>query len=228
MQLQAKGYLSSGDGCGDGCGPKTAAQPFSLVFRNGFETYAECRSGEFSVATLPGAWVDLPLTEQLDTIELLALRTSGPIKLRVNGLPATTSTAAVYPVASLSGLSLTFGVDGYPVTAVFEAGDDTASDVARRVNSAAALAGVPFIPAEVGAVGQVVIHGQASGAQGFLSAFTGSSVAALGLSSWLGGTGKGSDVDVDGLQVLQFGRVANVVRVEVSGQATVSVLVAGT
>jgi len=227
VQIQSKGYLSSGSSvCGD-CGSKAQIAPFELGFRYGVETYAQCRSGEVTVATQPLEYVALAPTEQIEAIELLALRTSGPVALRLEGAPASVSTAAIYPVAALDGLTLAFGVDGQAVNVEFLLGDATANDVARRINSAAALVGVPFQPAKVGQLGQVEIGGVRTGAQGVLSAFTGTAVAALGLSTWLGGVGKGSDVDVDGLVVMQFGRSGSVGRVEVSGQATVEVLVAG-
>jgi hypothetical protein len=185
------------------------------------------RSGDYSVRTVPGEYVALPGSEQFSSIELLALKTSAELELRLDGAPAVATTSALYPVAGLSGLTLAFGVDGYPVAVTFEAGDDTAEDVARRINAGAALAGVPFRPASVLSTGQVEIRGFKTGAAGALTAFTGSAAALLGLDTFVGSTGSGSDVTVDGLQVWQFPRAGGVARIEVSGQASVSVLAAG-
>lgn len=228
IQLQIKGYLYPGGSCADACtGSKGAISPFELSFRNCAESFGQMRSGDYAVRTTPGEYIALPGSEQFSSIELLALKTSAELELRLDGLPAIATTSALYPVAGLSALTLDFGVDGYPVAVTFAAGDDTAEEVARRINSFAALAGVPFRPASVTTTGQVEIRGLKTGPTGVLTAFTGTAAAALGLDAFPGSTGSGSDLTVDGLQVWQFPRAGGVSRIEVSGQASVSVLAAG-
>lgn len=233
MQLQSKGYIAQGNGCGGcgggcgGCGSASAAQPFDLCFRNGGETYAAARSGEQLVSTVALAFVDLVGADQFDSIELVAVRSSGPVVLRINGLPATFATACLWPNAGLSGLTLQLGIDGTPVNTTFVSGDDTADEVARRINAAAALAGLRYPPASVNLLGQVQLEGALTGPQGVLSAPGGTSLSALGLSSQLGVFGTGADIPVDGLYVNQFTRAKGAKSIQVSGQATLSVLVAG-
>lgn len=229
IQLQVKGYLYPGGGsCSDACnGSKGAVAPFELAFRNCAESYAQMRSGDYPIRTNPGEYTVLPVSEQFTSIELLALKTSGALQLRLDGGAAVATTAVLFPVADLSGLTLEFGLDGYPIAVTFAAGDDTAEDVARRINAAAALAGAPFRPATVLAA-QVEIRGVKTGAAGVLSAFTGTAAEPLGLDVFVGGVGTGEDITIDGLQLWQFPRAAGVKRIEVSGQASVSVLAAGT
>ena len=232
MQISARGYLLQGNGCGGcggcgDCGGGGSGQPFDLSFRYGAQTYAAARQGDQQIATLPNQFVDLAPAEGLASIELVALRSSGPVTLRIDGAPASYATAAVWPVAGLTGLTLGFGVDGYPVAVTFVSGDDTADEVTRRINAAAALAGVPFFPASVNALGQVALSGRQTGLQGALAAPTGSALAALGLASQPSVVGLGQDLAVDGLYVQQLTRAKGARSIQVSGQATLQVLVAG-
>lgn len=230
-QLQIKGLIMPpSSSCSDGCaGSSAQGCTFDLAFRNCFEVYQQVRQGKISIATLPNVFVDLAPVDQLSEVQLLAVQSSGPVKLRINGAPASAESSAVFPVAGLTGLTLIFTVDTQPLTVTFEAGDDTATDVARRINAAAALAGLSWQPASVTTAGQVEISGALTGAQGSLSAITGTASAALGFAAFAGEVGTGADVDVDGLFVTQFPRGAlSATRVEVSGTATLSVLAAGT
>jgi hypothetical protein len=179
------------------------------------------------VATTAGQFVDLALCDQFASIELVAIKSSGPVTLRIDGAPATYATAALYPVAGLTGLTLIFGVDGYPVSVLFVSGDDTNIDVMRRINSAAALAGVPFLPASLDALGQVAISGALTGPEGVLTVPTGTALGVLGLSAQGGVVGSGEDISVDGLYVQQLTRAKGARSIQVSGQASLSVLVAG-
>lgn len=227
--VTSKGWLVPGEGgCASGCAhaSTTAAAPFELTFRNCAEQYAVCRSGDAQVATLPLQFVDLPVTSDFTAIELLALRTSGPLLLRFNGEPARAVTSAVFPNAALAGTDLSFGVDGIAISAVFEPGEDTPAGVAARINAEAALAGASFQPARVLA-GQVEIRGALAGQGGSLTAFTGAAAVLLGLQSVAPSTGSGQTLEIDGLFMAQFRRMTGVRRVEASGQASVSVLAAG-
>lgn len=229
-QLQINGVIAPPTSqCGSGCSGSSSAGPlFDLAFRNCTENYQQIRNGDQSLSS-PAAFVPLALTSTIAQIEFVAIQSSGPIKLRINGAPASALSSAIFPVAGLSGLTLDFTVDGVAVSVTFAAGDDTAADVANRINSAAALAGATWLPATVDESGQVRVSGLLTGPQGSLSAFTGTAVALLGFDSFAGGTGSGADVDVDGLFVAQFPRGAlSATRLEVSGQASLEVLVAGT
>ncbi len=227
-QLTLKGYLYPGDGGCSSCSRSsaTAAAPFELAFRNCAERYAVVRSGDAQVQTSPAEFQPLPVADSFEAIELLALRTSGPVKVRLGGQPARVTTSSVFPLVALAGAELDFGVDGIPVGVVFETGDDTPVEVARRINAAAALVGVPFQPAYV-ASGQVVIEGQKTGSLGTLTDFHGAAAALLGLMV-PDQVGEGAELAVDGLVLLQFQRTQGVQRIEVCGSASVSVLAAGT
>lgn len=229
--VQIKGLIVPGAGCNDGCSGSGAAAAcaFDLAFRNCSELYGQVRSGDVTIATLPNAYIDLPIADALTAIEFVAIKSSGPITLRVNGLPASATTAALFPAVALPGQTLTFTVDGTPLSVLFAAGEDTALEAARRINAEAALAGLAFAPASVAASGQVVISGALTGAQGSLTAFTGTAVATLGLGAFTGAVGTGADVPIDGVSMIQFPRGAAAARrLEVSGSASLSVLAAGT
>lgn len=228
--ISLKGYLLHGSGCGSGCGGGSASGcpwPLELGACGGGESYGQVVDTKIRVSTLPGAFVRL--AEGLSRIELLALKSSGAITLRLNGAPARAYSTVNYPVAGLSGLTLGFTLDAlYSVAVLFDAADDTATEIARRINAAAALAGAAYLPATVDSVtGRVVISGNLTGAQGMLSAFSGSAVSALGLPS-VATVGAGQDVPVAGLFLSQFPRgLGAVTRAEVSGSAEVSFLAAG-
>lgn len=227
-QLQMKGFLYPGGSCTDSCnGTKGAVTPFELAFRNCAESYAQVRSGDFPIRTNPGEYGALPMSEQFTSIELLALRTSAQLIVRLNGTGALAVTAALFPVADLAALTLEFGVDGVPIAVTFGAGDDSATDVARRINGAAALAGLTAMPARV-AANQVEIQGLRTGPEGALTPFTGTAAEPLGLDAFVGAFGTGSDLTIDGVQVWQFPRTQGVRRIEVSGQANLVMLAAGT
>lgn len=228
--VSAKGWLVPGEGgCSSSCSRSgsSAAAPFELLFRNGSEQYTVCRSGDAQIQTPALEYVDLPVTTDFTAIELLSLRTSGPVLVRFDGAPARVVTSAVFPHAALVDETLTFAADGYTLSATFAIGEDTPAEVARRINAAAALAGVPFMPARE-LNGQVEIHGDKSGPLGALSAFTGSAAPLLGLAGYAATNGTGQVLELDGLVVLQFKRTQGVRRVEISGSASVSVLAAGT
>ncbi len=235
QQLTAKGYIyppSAGFGGGCDCagGEGVSVAPFEIGFRGagcGGESYQVARSGSSRIATLALEYVPLPLTEGFSSIQLLAVRSSGPITLRLRGTGAKAVTAASFPTAMLAGQLLGFTIDGVAVAVAFGVGEDTALEVAARINSAAALAGLTYYPAKVQA-GQVAIEGALTGPSGALSAFSGSGAVTLGLSAFVGAQGGGSEVPVDGLFIAQFPRLGDLTRVEVNGTASVSVLAAGT
>lgn len=232
--LTAKGYIyPPGAGFGGNCGgcadSSAAVAPFELVLGRGCggESYLQARSGQAHVQTGVLDYVPLPLTQDFSSIQLLAVRSSAPITLRLRGHGAKAVTAASWPTAILAGQLLGFTLDGVPVALTFGVGEDTALEAAARINAAAALSGLTYYPARV-ELGQVVIEGAETGPQGALSPFTGSAAVTLGLDAFVGAQGGGSDVQVEGLFVAQFPRLGELTRVEVNGTASVSVLAAGT
>lgn len=232
--LQAKGYIfppsagGFGTGCGD-CGSEggAAVAPFEIALRSCSESYQQARSGKFSIGTLPSEFVPLPLTDGFDVIQLLAIKASAAITLRLYGKGAKATSSASWPTALLAGQMLGFTLDGVNVALTFVSGDDTALEVAARINGASVVAGLSYLPARV-ELGQVVVEGRHSGAQGALSTFSGAAATTLGLNTFPGAMGGGSDVQVEGLFIAQFPRVGDLSRVEVSGTASVTVLAAGT
>jgi hypothetical protein len=234
--LTAKGYIyppeaGYGGSCGGCAGDAVSVAPFEIGFRGagcGGESYLQARSGASQVRTGPTEWVPLPLTQEFSSIQLLAVRTSAPITLRLRGTGARAVTAASFPTAMLVGQALAFTLDAVGIAMTFASGEDTASEVAARINASAALAGLTYYPASVTSGGQVAIEGALTGPTGALSAFTGAAAATLGLGAFVGAQGGGSDIQVDGLFVAQFPRPGDLTRVEVNGTASVSVLAAGT
>lgn len=228
QQMQVKGFILPSVGCGDGCAGASPGQcPWELQFRNCLEVFQQVRQADFPVVTVPNEYVDLFSTGTFTQVEFLAVKTSGPLTLRLNGDPAKVSTTNLWPTVDLTGQTLLFVVDGVAVSVLFGAGDDTQAEVIARINAAAVFAGATWLPASL-VSSQVQISGKKTGAQGTLSAFTGTAAADLGLDVVAARVGTGADVPVDGLWLTQFGRSPyGVRRVEVSGVGTLSVLAAG-
>jgi hypothetical protein len=228
QQLQVRGFLLPNAGCADGCaGAAPSSCPWELTLRNCVETFQQARQADFPVVTVPNEYVELFALGTFTQVEFLAVKTSGPLTLRLNGEPAKVSTTNLWPTVDLTGQTLLFTVDGVAVSVLFGAGDDTQAEVIARINAAAVFAGASWLVASL-VSSQVQISGKKTGAQGSLSAFTGTAAADLGLDVVAARVGTGADVPVDGLWLTQFGRNPYAVRrVEVSGVGTMSVLAAG-
>lgn len=234
QKIDLQGSVIVGGGvcsCDDGQGTKIVP----LAFRCGAGGYASVVSTDapvqVSTVGLVGAtWVDLPVTDALDQIELLLVQSQGPIALRFGADAATVlGVGGTFPTGFVGAETLTLTLDGNPLSVAFLVGDQTAAQVAARINSAAALASLPWMPASVATNGQVQLRGVLTGAQGSVVVTGGTGAATLGLSG-KSAVGLGEDVGVDGMFLAQFGRAPSAAapgRVQISGQSLVSVMAAG-
>lgn len=178
---------------------------------------------------LGAAFVDVPTTPALDRVELLYVRTTTLMRLRIGAAVAQlVSTGPTLPLSG--GETLITQVDGQPaVTTTFTAAA-TAQAVANEINAAAALLGQPP-PASINTSGQLVLSSVLTGADGTVLVTGGTGQAALGFASGSNDSavGAGSDVDVKGSFLAELGRSTDAPqRVMISGSGTVEVFAAGT
>jgi hypothetical protein len=104
QQLQVRGFLLPNAGCADGCaGAAPSSCPWELTLRNCSESYQQVRQGDFPVLTVPNEYVDLFAPGTFAQVEFLAIKTSGPLTLRMNGEPAKVSTTNIWPTVDLTG-----------------------------------------------------------------------------------------------------------------------------
>ena len=232
-QVQLTGQICVGGAvCPDPCAaPSSKLQGLALSCSQVAFQAVVSTDVPMSVATagaVGAAWDDLPLIDALATVELLYVRTSAAMRLRIGAAAAVlASTGATLPLAG--GETLITVVDGQaPVTTTFTAAT-TAQQVANEINAAAALLGQAAI-ASVNAAGAVVLTGALTGAQGSGEVAGGSGQAALGFAAGTNDSaaGAGEDVDVQGLFLSEFGRNAAPTRVQISGVGNVEVFAAGT
>ncbi len=175
------------------------------------------------------AFVDLPVTDSLDAIELLYVRSNALMRLRIGAAPASLpSTGLALPLSG--GETLIVAVDGQAaVTTTFTAAT-TAQAVANEINAAAALLG-QAPPASINTAGALVLSGVLTGAEGTVRVTGGTGQAALGFASGVNDSadGAGSDIDFNGIFLAEFGKSGSApTRVQISGSGTVEVFAAGT
>lgn len=180
----------------------------------------------------PGApgdnFVELPGSGMVGTYQLLIVRTTAPVVLRVGAAPAELlGVSGSFPTSFAGGETFAVTVDGVAVAATFTSGDQSAAQVAARVNQAAIAAGLTFLPVSVQTNGQLRIRGLKTGVDGSLDITTAN--ATIGFPSAAAeAIGGGVDQDVNGLLVQQFPSSAAPTRIQISGSAQVEVLAAGT
>ncbi len=114
-------------------------------------------------------------------------------------------------------------IDGVTFTTTFAGVSLTALQVAAQVNAAAMLAGLSFLPASVTSGGQLKLTGLATGTAAVMAVAV---QAALGFAA-SAPAGAGADLDVWGSYLQQFGD-AGPSRIQISGNAKVEILAAGT
>lgn len=199
----------------------------------------ETASNAPEVATTgdPGdAFESLSAVDSLSEVQMLYVRTNAQIVLRLYALAATLqATAGSFPTGFGGGETSTITIDGTAVVVTFDVADQTAIQVAARINAAAALAGLVTPRASV-VNGQLKITGVstavASSGVGQITADTGAPSVTLGLAPATSPTSvdaQGQDVTVDGLFISEFPRTGTrtLTKVQVSGQATLDVVAAG-
>jgi len=235
--LDISGQIAVQDGCGNssqscgGSGSPQKLQPLSLSCTG--RTYQSVVSTDCPMTvSSPAAFISVPLLEQIAGIEFLFVQTNSPLTLRLNGLAASLlGVGATFPTSFSGGETLISEVDGaVAVTTTFLVGDQTAAQVAARINAAYALAGQP-LPASVGADGQVLLSGVQTGAEGSIDVTGGTANTALGFAFGTNSSAVGSaqDVTINGLWMAEFGSNDAVARVQMRGVASqVMILAAGT
>jgi hypothetical protein len=179
---------------------------------------------------------DLDVLDGFSEIDLLFLRSSAQVALRLYALPAVMqAVAGVFPTLFGGGETVTITVDGSAVVVTFEVGDQSALQCAARINSAMALAGLATPRASV-VSGQLRLEGVAtkvaSGGAGQITVAAGAPATQLGLASGSSPVvtdAQGQDVTVSGLCMMEFPNTGSrlLTKVQVSGQASLDVLAAG-
>lgn len=234
-QVQLTGQITvGGTVCPDPCAPGSSkiqglalSCPGSTSFQCVVSTDVPC---SIATAGLLGAEFDeLPVTDALDDIELLYVRSNVLMRLRLGAAPAAlVSTGLALPLGG--GETLIFDVDGRPTVTVTFTAAATAAAVANEINAAAVLLGQPP-PASVNTAGALVLTGVLTGVDGSVNVTGGTGQVALGFASGANdaAVGAGSDVDFNGIFLVEFGKNGGAVsRVQISGQGTVEVFAAGT
>lgn len=232
------GTLSvGGDGCSGACSPLGGGSTQNVRSLG----LGPCDGGDWyqSVVTTGAAlaiatagavgdvFEDLDVLEDLTSIEFLYAKARGPLILRIGATPATVlGGSGTFPTGFAGGETLTLEIDGDPVTVTFDVADQSAAQVAARINAACALAGLPTPRATVHANGQLQITGELTGAQGTVEITGGTGAATIGLAG-RSAVGGGEDTRINGLFLVQFDKGAAPSRVQVSGSGTLELVAAG-
>lgn len=232
--LLLRGSLDVGSDCGAGAGcggtDRTVRAlslrcPGTAYYQTVVATGAPIRVQ--TVGVIGAQYVDLDLLLDFVGIEFLYLKSDSPISLRLNAAAAVLlGSGGTFPTGFVGGETLTFTLDGTPVSVAFLAGDQTAAQVAARINAACALVGLATPRASVASSGQVQIAGVLTGAAGTVVITGGTGAATLGLAG--SAVGSGADVPVWGTYLSEFRPYPDAVtRVQVSGQANLTIVAAG-
>ncbi len=184
------------------------------------------------------AFEDLDALDGLTQIELLWLRTSAEIALRLYALPAVTQAlTGSFPTGFMGGEVCIITLDGVAVTTNFLVADQSAIQCAARINAAMALAGIAT-PRVTVVGGQLRIDGVATavatGGIGQIVVTAGAPATTLGIAAAASPTvtnAQGQDVYV-GPGVFgpcEFPKTGSnlLTKVQVSGQATLNVRACG-
>lgn len=229
--IELSGSISAGGSCG-GCDEAGSANviPLSISCRQAYSG-AVVRSDKLAInAQLD--FVDLPLLEQLATVEFLYLRPNTALTVRLYAAVAElVGSGGVFPTGFVGGETLTVKLEAFaPFTAAFLVGDQTAAQVAARINAAAMVAGIPWIPASVDTSGQVKLVSQKTGSTTLVQVTGGTAQAALGFAAGTNdeASGSGSDLVINGTFLVEFDKTTAPERIQVKGISTeVTLMAAG-
>lgn len=234
--IEVRGTISLGGDCISGCNGTAKGKhstPITLSGCNGkqFQTVCEC-PGALVLATagaVGDTFVDIGLLEDLTAIELLYIRSTARIQVRIGAAAATIlGVAGAFPTGFGGGETLLVTLDGVPLVVTFTAAASLAQDVVNEINAAAALAGFLYLPATLDATAQVRISGLLTGSQGSVDVTGGTGAATIGFAGTPTAVGAGSDIDVDGTLLYEAPRSPNApTRIQLSGNASVELLAAG-
>ena len=216
---------------GPGCCSSDGAQkiqPLSFGCPNTLYQGISSTDCPVSIAT-PGAagaaFIEGPATQDLSSVQLLFVKATQPVVVRIGAEPAELlGSAGIFPTGFAGGETFTFKVDGVTVATTFTAGAQTAAQVAVQINQAAVAAGLAFLPAFVQTNGQLGLRGSATGKDGSIQVTV--ARATIGYPSLVTVAGQGSDVTARTL-LLEFDSNDPPGRIQISGNARVEVLAAG-
>lgn len=236
--ISLKGVLEVGGGvCVSSCGgADRSTKSIALRCATGQQFQSAVETAEpirVSTPGVPGAsFVDLALLGDLTSIELLYVKSDQPIVLRVGAAePELSGTGGTFPTLFVGGETLLLDFDGTAVTVTFAAGDQTAAQVAARINAECALVGLATPRATVQTSGQILITGLGTGSGADLSVIGGTGAATVGFAGTPSDTGAGADVPVWGTFLAEFGVTgsppAPPARIQVSGNANLTIVAAG-
>ncbi len=231
--MNLRGSLEAGgDGCSSSCGSGGSGRAVQqLALRCSPTTYQSAVQTDNPIqvqttGAIGAEFIDLPILEQLTAIELLYVKTTAPLLLRIGAdVARMTGTGGTFALVGAETLNLE--IDGIPVAVLFVAGDDTAAEVSARINAACALAGLPTPRSSV-VGGQLQIESVLTGDDGDVEVVSGTASATIGLTNGAIAMGSGADVRVYGTMLVEFDPYPNApTRVQVSGQGQITVLAAG-
>jgi len=230
--LVLNGFLQAG---GDGCGCSDSSGGSGCTERLGLRcspgTYQSILSTDAPIrVSTPGAvgdaFVPLAMLGDFVGIEFLYVKSNAPIALCIDaGSASLTSDAITLPTGFVGGETMTVTIDQHtPVVVTFLAGDQTLAQVVARINAAFALAGLPTPRCE--AVGTTKLKITAIECGPSSEVLIGAAPAIPFTTSLA--TGNGSIIEFAGTFMIEFNPYPDSPsRVEVSGQASISVLAAG-
>lgn len=230
LTLQGQVVVGGGGCCGgDGGSQKIQGLSFGCpytLFQAIFST--DCAVPIVTSGAVGDAWVELPGTGVVGGYLLLIVKSTGAVRLRIGAAPAELLGAAgTFPTGFAGGETFAFIVDSVAVAVVFTSGAQSVLQVATQINQAALGAGLDFLPAFAQTNGQLGLRGEKTGKQGSLDITT--ARAAIGFPSAAAESeGEGEDQDVSGLLLQQFPNNDMPTRIQISGNAQVEVLAAGT
>lgn len=232
--LQMSGALTVGGDCSAACSGGGNSLTLRLGLRCSPSSYqtAVYTPSQIRVLTpgLPGqAFVDVDLLDQLTAIEFIYAKTDAPLVFRVGAAePVLNGQNGIFPTLFAGGESFDLDFEGAPISVVFQAGDQTAAQVAARINSTFALAGYPTPRAEVLPTGQLAIRGVTTGAAAAIEVTAGTGAVQIGFPIGLRAVGAGADIPVYGTWLQEFPPYpSSPARIQVSGIGNFTVLAAG-
>ncbi len=240
--VQISGSVIASDSCSSSCGVGVGGAN-QAVFALGDSVCGVCPKNYQSVVSsqqplqvltsgIPGAqFVDLDILDGFTAIELLVARTSAKLFLRIGAdVARVLGVGGTFPTGFVGGETLVLAFDSpfaAPITTTFLAADQSAAQVAARINAALALAGLPTPRVTVATSGEIQIESVLTGSEGSVLVSSGTALGTLGLTT---GTtfGTGADIPVQGDLLIEFPRDADSpARIQVSGQGSITVLAGG-
>jgi hypothetical protein len=198
-----------------------------------YQAHAQATVALATSGAVGAAFEPLAALAALTQVELLQLRSSQEIAVRMYAEPAEAqAVAGVFPTAFAGGETLVTTMDGVTVTTTFDVADQTALQCAARINAAFALAGFATPRCDV-VGGQLRLTGvstkQGVGALSFTTTAGSTRLGLAAATSPTITTAQGQDVRLCGFGMWEFPTTGAklLAAVELSGSATVDVLAAG-